>query len=85
MSNSRLLLVCQQTCEHRDTLKAQLEANRAETEQLRLELEQSRRACEEAKKMQAQQGLEKLKAALANAIAHLRSERAAKQEALKER
>ena len=75
-------------------MEAQIEANKAEieqyiatVEQLRLELEQSRRACAEAKQLQAQQGveIEKLKAALANAIAHLRNERAAKQQALKQR
>ena len=93
--NARMILVCKQMCHpNRDALKAQLEANRAQTEQyintveqLRLKLQQSLAAGEEAKQLQAQQGLEieKLKAALANAIAHLRNERAAKQQALKQR
>ena len=79
---------------NRDSLKAQIEANKAETEQyintveqLRSELEQSRAAGEEAKQLQAQQDLEieKLNAALANETANVENERAAKQEALQER
>ena len=81
-------------CEHRDALKAQIEAYKANTEryittveQLRLELEQSRRACAEAKQLQAQQGveIENMKVALANETANAGNEREAKQEALKER
>ena len=75
-------------------MKAQIEANKAETEQyintveqLRSELEQGRKIADEAKQLQAQQDLEieKLKAALANETANVENERAAKQEALQER
>ena len=92
--NSRMILVCDQMCEHRDALKAQIEVNKPETEQyvlaveqLRLELEQSRTAGEEAKHLQAQQGLEieNLKVALANGMANLRHEHEAKQQSIKER
>ena len=87
-------MVCELTCEHRDALKAQIEANKNEieqyvgiVEQLRSELEQGRKVADEAKQLQAQQDLEieKLKAALANETANVENERAAKQEALQER
>ena len=88
-------MFCAQMCHpNRDALKAQLEANRAQTEQyintveqLRLKLQQSLAAGEEAKQLQAQQDLaiENLKAALANETTNVENEREAKQEALQGR
>ena len=75
-------------------MKAQLEANKAETEQhmltveqLRLDLEQGRTVIEETEKVQAEQSLEieKLKVALGKETANVQNEREAKQAALKER
>ena len=56
-------------------------------EQLRSKLKKSKTANKEAKKNQAQQGLEikKLKVALANETVNVRNAREAKQEAFKER
>ena len=79
--------------EHRDVMKAQIQAKKGETEetvsisQLRLELEQSHAVSEETNKLQAQYRLEieKLKVALANETANVENERKAKQQAFKER
>ena len=79
--------------EHRDAMKAQIQAKKGETEeavsmsQLRLGLEQSHAVSKETNKLQAQHRseIEKLKVALANETANVENERKAKQQAFKER
>ena len=81
--------------QNRDALKAQIKINNTakvestvlELEKLRLELKKSHTATDEAKKLHVQQNMEieKLKVALANEAANLKTELSAKWDVSKER